>query len=122
MKSNTLYQRADCSRVAESARQISEDYAGGDLLVLGILKALLFMADLVREIEGVNLQLDFMSVSSYGTSSESSGEVRIPERSGFVGGREARFGSGGYHRYWIDPAVYQRPVAERGLKRKLCCF
>ncbi|MGI6434416.1 MAG: hypoxanthine phosphoribosyltransferase [Syntrophomonadaceae bacterium] len=65
-------------RVTEMGRQIAADYAGKDLLVLGILKgAFVFMADLVRQIEGVNLQLDFMSVSSYGASSQSSGEVRI---------------------------------------------
>lgn len=77
------------ARVAELGRQIAADYAGQDLLVVGILKgAFVFMADLVRRIEGVNLQLDFMSVSSYGTSSQSSGEVRIvKDLDSFVGGK-----------------------------------
>lgn len=64
-------------KVKELGRLISADYAGGSLFVVGILKgAFIFMADLVREID-IPLELDFMSVSSYGTSTESSGEVRI---------------------------------------------
>lgn len=65
-------------KVCEIAQIISKDYKGEQLLVLGILKgAFIFMADLVRQIHDVNIELDFMSVSSYGTSSLSSGEVRI---------------------------------------------
>lgn len=65
------------SKVAEMGKQISRDYEGKDLVVIGILKgAVLFMADLIREIT-VPLSLDFMAVSSYGSSTKSSGVVRI---------------------------------------------
>lgn len=65
------------ARVKELGQQISRDYQGEDLLVIGVLKgAFVFMADLVREID-LPLELDFISVSSYGTSTVSSGEVRI---------------------------------------------
>ena len=65
-------------RVAELGQQITADYAGQDLLVLGVLKgAFVFMADLLRQIKGVNVQLDFIRISSYGTSTESSGEVQV---------------------------------------------
>ncbi|HBK53436.1 MAG: hypoxanthine phosphoribosyltransferase [Syntrophomonas sp.] len=64
-------------KVAEMGKQISRDYKGRDLLVVGILKgAFVFMADLIREME-VPVELDFMDVSSYGISTSSSGEVRI---------------------------------------------
>lgn len=64
-------------RIKELAREITRDYEGQEILVVGILKgAFIFMADLVREI-GVPLKLDFMDVSSYGNSAVSSGEVRI---------------------------------------------
>ncbi|ESP62891.1 Hypoxanthine-guanine phosphoribosyltransferase [Smithella sp. ME-1] len=62
-------------RVKEMASQISKDYAGRELVVIGILKgAFIFMADLVREIS-VPCKVDFVRVASYGASSESSGKV-----------------------------------------------
>lgn len=65
------------NKVKELGAAISRDYAGESLLVIGILKgAFVFMADLVRQIT-IPLQLDFMDVSSYGNSTNSSGEVRI---------------------------------------------
>ncbi|CAA7600972.1 hypoxanthine phosphoribosyltransferase [Acididesulfobacillus acetoxydans] len=65
------------SRIAELGAEITRDYAGKELLVLGILKgAVLFMADLVREIR-LPLTFDFLAVSSYGASTSSSGVVRI---------------------------------------------
>lgn len=64
-------------RVMELGAQITGDYQGEELLVVGILKgAFMFMADLVRSISGP-VAIDFMDVSSYGVSSETSGEVRI---------------------------------------------
>ena len=64
-------------KVVELGKRISSDYAGKELLMIGILKgAMIFLADLVRKIS-VPVQYDFMAVSSYGTSSKSSGEVRI---------------------------------------------
>jgi hypoxanthine phosphoribosyltransferase len=64
-------------RVRELGAQISADYAGRDLVMIGVLKgAVLFMADLMRELE-VPCEVDFMAVSSYGSSTDSSGVVRI---------------------------------------------
>ena len=61
----------------ELGRKITKDYKGKDLLVVGILKgSSIFMSDLIREID-LPLQIDYMVVSSYGTSTESSGVVRI---------------------------------------------
>ncbi len=64
------------TKVRELAKRISKDYAGKDLLVVGILKgAYMFFSDLVRSVE-VPLTLDFIVASSY-VKSESSGEVKI---------------------------------------------
>jgi hypoxanthine phosphoribosyltransferase len=64
-------------RIAELGREISEDYAGRDLLLLGVLKgAVFFMADLMRHLT-VPCEIDFMAISSYGASTDSSGVVRI---------------------------------------------
>ena len=65
------------ARLAEMGRQISEDYAGKDLLLVGVLRgAFMVMADLARHIE-LAVQFDFMAVSSYGASTQTSGVVRI---------------------------------------------
>ncbi|MGG5463146.1 hypoxanthine phosphoribosyltransferase [Clostridium sp. B9] len=64
-------------RVKEMAEEISNDYQGKDLLVVGILKgSVLFTSDLTRNIT-IPCELDFMAVSSYGNSSQTSGVVRI---------------------------------------------
>ncbi len=64
-------------KIKQLAAQITHDYRGEEILVVGILKgAFIFMADLVRQID-LPLSLDFMDVSSYGVSTTSSGEVRI---------------------------------------------
>jgi hypoxanthine phosphoribosyltransferase len=64
-------------RVGQLAAEISRDYQGRDLLVVGVLKgAVFFIADLVRRLE-VPCELDFMAVASYGSSTHSSGVVRI---------------------------------------------
>jgi hypoxanthine phosphoribosyltransferase len=65
------------ARVRELGAQISQDYAGRELTLLGVLKgAVFFLADLVRCLE-VPCELDFMAVSSYGSLTDSSGVVRI---------------------------------------------
>ena len=62
---------------ARLGAQITKDFAGKNLLVLGILKGcVFFMTDLVRNIE-LPLSIDFMSVSSYGSGTESTGHVKI---------------------------------------------
>jgi hypoxanthine phosphoribosyltransferase len=64
-------------RVAELGAEISADYAGRDLMLIGVLKgAVFFMADLMRTID-VHCEVDFMAISSYGASTDSSGVVRI---------------------------------------------
>jgi hypoxanthine phosphoribosyltransferase len=64
-------------RVAELGAEISADYEGRDLVLVGVLKgAVLFIADLMRHLT-VPCELDFMAVSSYGSSTDSSGVVRI---------------------------------------------
>lgn len=65
------------ARIAELGALISADYAGKEVLLVGVLKgAIMFMVDLARVIT-VPLVIDFMAVSSYGTSTKSSGIVRI---------------------------------------------
>ena len=64
-------------RIGEMGRQIAADYAGKPLTIVGILKgAAIFFADLARAID-LPLQMDFMSVSSYGNGTTSSGVVKI---------------------------------------------
>jgi len=64
-------------RIAELGAQVSEDYRGGDLLLIGVLKgAIFFMADLMRSID-IPCEVDFMAISSYGAGIDSSGVVRI---------------------------------------------
>lgn len=65
------------ARVDELGAQITSDYAGRSLLIVGILKgAFVFLADLVRAID-LPVEIDFMAVSSYGSSTRTSGVVRI---------------------------------------------
>ncbi|GAU78998.1 hypoxanthine phosphoribosyltransferase [Fusibacter sp. 3D3] len=65
------------AKVKEIADQISKDYLGKDLLLVGVLKgANVFMCDLMREIS-FPIQIDFIAASSYGHSTESSGVVKI---------------------------------------------
>ena len=64
-------------RVQELAAQISKDYAGKDLVLVGVLKgAIFFLADLMRALD-LQVEVDFMAISSYGSSSKSSGVGRI---------------------------------------------
>ncbi len=65
------------AKIAELAAQIDADYAGREILLIGVLKgAVMVMADLARAIH-VPVSLEFMAVSSYGSSTSSSGVVRI---------------------------------------------
>jgi len=64
-------------RVAELGEEISRDYAGRPLLLVGVLKgAVFFLSDLMRYID-VPVEVDFMAVASYGSATDSSGVVRI---------------------------------------------
>ena len=65
------------ARVAELGAEVSADYRGRDLLLVGVLKgAVFFMADLMRNVT-VPCEVDFMAISSYGAATDSSGVVRI---------------------------------------------
>jgi hypoxanthine phosphoribosyltransferase len=64
-------------RIREMAAEVSRDYKGRDLLLIGVLKgAVFFLADLMRQLD-IPCEVDFMAVSSYGSSTDSSGVVRI---------------------------------------------
>ena len=64
-------------RVREMGQQITQDYAGRNLHLIGVLKgACVFLSDLMRSID-LPLSVDFIGISSYGASTKSSGEVRI---------------------------------------------
>lgn len=64
-------------KIRELAKQVTEEYRGKDVLLVGVLKgAFVFMSDLAREIQ-LPIEFDFMAVSSYGSSTKSSGVVRI---------------------------------------------
>jgi hypoxanthine phosphoribosyltransferase len=64
-------------RVRELAAEVSRDYEERDLFLVGVLKgAVFFLSDLMRQLE-VPCEVDFMAVSSYGSSTDSSGIVRI---------------------------------------------
>src|SRR5438477_2522025 len=64
-------------RIAELGEEISADYAGRDLLLVGVLKgAVFFMSDLMRRLT-IPCEIDFMAISSYGAATDSSGVVRI---------------------------------------------
>jgi hypoxanthine phosphoribosyltransferase len=64
-------------RIGELGEEISSDYAGRDLLLVGVLKgAVFFMADLMRHLT-IPCEIDFMAISSYGEGTDSSGVVRI---------------------------------------------
>lgn len=66
------------ARIAELCRQIEIDYESREVLLVGVLKgAVMVMADLARELRKVDVQMDWMAVSSYGESTRSSGVVRI---------------------------------------------
>jgi hypoxanthine phosphoribosyltransferase len=77
-------------RVRDLAADISRDYEGRDLVMIGILKgAVLFLGDLMRYLE-VPCEIDFMAVSSYGSETDSSGVVRIlKDLDASIAGRDA---------------------------------
>jgi hypoxanthine phosphoribosyltransferase len=64
-------------RIKEMAAEVTRDYEGRDLLLIGVLKgAVFFLSDLMRQLD-IPCEVDFMAVASYGSSTDSSGVVRI---------------------------------------------
>ena len=92
-------------RVAELGAEISRDYAGRDLLLIGVLKgAVPFLADLMRTLE-VDCEVDFMAVSSYGSATDSSGVVRIlKDLDASIEGRDV-LARRGHHRFRASPST-----------------
>jgi hypoxanthine phosphoribosyltransferase len=72
-----LTEKQITERLAEMAAQIEVDYAGKDLLLIGVLKgAVMVMADLARALRR-HIEMDWVDITSYGSGTESSGVVRI---------------------------------------------
>jgi hypoxanthine phosphoribosyltransferase len=92
VQGSVLISREDIERrVAEIGRQISADYAGRSITVIAILKgSFVFMADLMRQIASeIPLEIDFISVSSYGDATTSSGTIHIEKDVGIpIAGRD----------------------------------
>ena len=77
IESVVMSEQAISERVRELAAQVDADYAGREILLVGVLKgAVMFMADLARALR-TPVSMEFMAVSSYGSSTSSSGVVRI---------------------------------------------
>lgn len=76
-------------RIAEIAKEISEDYAGKEPVMVAVLKgSVMFFTDLVRQLD-LPVTLDFMAISSYGAGVASSGEVKIiKDIDGKIGGKD----------------------------------
>lgn len=66
------------NRIKELAKEIEKDYAGEEIICVGLLKgSVIFLSDLIKEIEISSVVIDFMNVSSYGNETTSSGDVKI---------------------------------------------
>ena len=109
-------------RVAELGAEINADYAGRDLVMIGVLKgAVLFLADLMRELE-IPCEVDFMAVSSYGSATDSSGVVRIlKDLDASIAGRDVLLvedivDSGLTLHYLLQQPARPRPAVARGLR------
>ena len=77
IKSVLITEEQLAAKVAEMGAQISKDYQGRKLIILGVLKgSVVFMSDLIRSIT-VPVEMDFMAVSSYGAGVKTSGVVKI---------------------------------------------
>ena len=77
IKSVLITEEQLAAKVAEMGAQLSKDYQGRKLIILGVLKgSVVFMSDLIRSIT-VPVEMDFMAVSSYGAGVKTSGVVKI---------------------------------------------
>jgi hypoxanthine phosphoribosyltransferase len=75
----SILKKADLKqKIADVSNKISRDYQDRQLILIGVLKgAFIFLADLVRQLTIERVQIDFISVASYGTKMESSGAIRL---------------------------------------------
>jgi hypoxanthine phosphoribosyltransferase len=106
-------------RVRELAEEVSRDYAGKNLLLIGVLKgAVFFLSDLMRHID-IPVEVDFMAVASYGSATKTSGVVRIlKDLDAAIEGRDVLIvedivDSGLTLRYLRDYLLAQRPASLR---------
>jgi len=77
IKKTLFTQQQIAARIEEMGAEITKDYAGKRPIVIGVLKgAWIFLADLLREVD-VDVEVDFMSVSSYGSGTTTSGSLTI---------------------------------------------
>jgi hypoxanthine phosphoribosyltransferase len=77
VKDTLLSEEQIQNKVKELGEQISKDYEGKDVIFIGVLKgSVVFISDLIRKMS-INVTMDFMAVSSYGSSTETSGVVKI---------------------------------------------
>ena len=104
-------------RLSELGAEISRDYEGKDLVVVGVLTgAALFVSDLIRTIT-VPMELEFVAVSSYGQATNSSGEVRLvkdvghPVRGKHVLVAEDIVDTGLTLRYLLDSLSARQPAS-----------
>ena len=112
------------ARIAELGAEISADYEGRDLLLVGVLKgAVFFMADLMRRLT-VPCEIDFMAISSYGAATDSSGVVRILKDLDAEHRRPRRARRRGHHRlraHALVPDAHPRRRASRPRSRSARC-
>ncbi len=111
-------------RVKELGAKITSDYKGQELICIGILKgAFIFFGDLMKNIPGDNVEVDFMRVSSYGSSMSSSGNIKVID--------DVKFNPEGRNilivEDLIDSGLTMKRVKEVFLERgaksvKLCCL
>jgi hypoxanthine phosphoribosyltransferase len=108
-------------RVRELGETITKDYAGKELLCIGILKgSVLFFADLIRQIK-LPMQIDFLGASSYGAGTVSSGVVKITlDLSAPIAGKhvlliEDIVDTGLTIKYWMENLKLRKPAS-----MKLC--
>ena len=95
-------------KAKEMGAQISADYEGEELILIGTLKgAIMWMADIMKNL-CLDTQIDFISASSYGSGTTSSGRVKIKKDIELDITGKKRFDYRGYHRYWKHAEISER--------------
>ena len=111
-------------RVTALGAQISRDYAGKDLVVIGVLKGVLFfLADLLRAID-TPLSMDLLAIARYGSSQQTRGVVRLTKDLNEPIAGPARTLCGGHHRHRPDHQLHHRArcvCRSRRAWRCVCC-
>ena len=103
-----LISREDIARrVQELAGEISRDYQGRDLVMVGVLKgAFIFLADLVRELS-YPVEIDFVRLASYGGATSPTGEVQITKDVELIPGGPGCPDRGRYHGPRLHPGFFK---------------